>query len=99
MDKTIPIDALFDSSGVKLNPDCDPRPALQQAQLILGVDVTTGREFLVYGRKTLEKIIRTGKGRQVRTLKVSLDQETDELERLLALVTVVKGRHDYEESN
>jgi hypothetical protein len=96
MDNAIPFHALFDSSGVNPNPDCDRWPAFQQAQIIIGVDVMTGHEFLVYGRKTAEKIIRTGKGRQVLAVKVSLDQETDELERLLTLVTVVKGRHDYE---
>ena len=36
---------------------------------------------------------------QVRVLRVGIDQETDELECLIALIELVKGRHDYKSWN
>src|SRR5262245_9463635 len=90
----IPIDALFDER-LGLNRSWDPLPALRGARVILGVDVMSGRPFVVYGRKTLGRIARTGRPERVQSLWIGLDQDTDELEKLLALVTVVKGRHEY----
>ena len=44
----------------------------------------------------MEEIRKGGKPKPVALVKVGLDPDTDELEKLLALVQVVKGRHDYE---
>ena len=92
----IPIEALFDE-GTGPNLSADPRPALAEAEVIFGVDVMSQRRFLVYGRKTLERISRSKKRRLCKILFIGLDQETEELEKLLALVQVVKGYDDYRE--
>ena len=90
----IPVEALFDDQ-LGLNRSWDPLPALRGARVILGVDVMSGHSFVVFGRKTLGRIARTGRAERVQTLRIGLDQDSDELEKLLALVTVVKGRHEY----
>ena len=95
MDGAIPINALFAADGHSPNPGSDPRPALHAAELIIGVDVMSRHQFLVYGRRALEKATRSGKARALRTLRIELDQSTNDLERLCALVQVVKGRCDY----
>jgi hypothetical protein len=54
------------------------------------------REFLVYGRIVLEEIVKSGTSQKLNTIHVAIDQETDELEKLVALVQVVKGHDDYQ---
>lgn len=91
----VPIAALFDDQ-LGPNLSADPRHALQAAQVILGVDVMSGRQFVLYGRERL------GESRTpspVRMLRIAVDQETDELEKLLALVQTIKGKHDYQLSD
>jgi hypothetical protein len=39
----------------------DPRQALHDVEVILGQDVMSGREFLVFGSETLEKVVQGGK--------------------------------------
>lgn len=98
MPKRIPIvniDALFGDTHAEPNPAADPRPMLYAAKVILAVDHMTGREILVYGRKALGKIIAGGKPKKLPVLLIGLDAESDDREKLLALLTVVKGRHDY----
>ena len=90
----IPIHALF-GEGMQPNLDADPRPALHGANLIVGVDVTTQDEFLVYGRDLLKRIIESGVAEEARCLKVALDVESKELEMLCALVRHIKGKVDY----
>jgi hypothetical protein len=94
-DHPIPVNALFDDyTGPNLSKD--PRKAFADAQVIFGVDVMSQREFLVYGRKALEEIVKSGKTQMLSTIHVAIDQETDELEKLVALVHVVKGHDDYQ---
>lgn len=99
MDKPdiVPIDALFDEGvGPNLSGEHDPRESLATADVILGVDVMTEREFLVYGRDALEDVTEGGEPRPMVVLRVGLDQETDELEKLIALVQTTRGRNDYQ---
>jgi hypothetical protein len=91
----IPIHALFDENGTGPNPGANPSTVIRDASVIVGVDVMSGREFLVFGRQALEAASNSDKPIDMAVLKVALDQETDELERLLALVHVIKGQHDY----
>lgn len=56
----------------------------------------SGNKALVYGRSVLEGIAARGVAPGVEVLSVELDMETDELERLVALVRVVKGHDDYQ---
>jgi hypothetical protein len=51
----IPIDALFDSAGIGPNALTDARQAICRADVIIGRDVTSGVEFVVYGRATIER--------------------------------------------
>jgi hypothetical protein len=90
----IPIHALF---GTRFgpNPDLDARETMKQADMIFGIDVMTGDEFLFYGRDLLNEIAKSGVTRQVAVVAIELDLETEELEMLAALVQVIKGKHDY----
>lgn len=76
-----------------LGEDDSPREALRKAAIVLGVDVTSGREILVCGKDTLEEMAR-GEPRKARVLRIAVDQNTDDLERLTALIHTVKGHDD-----
>jgi hypothetical protein len=93
----VPIDALFDVSGTGCNRDADFHPAdlINAADVILGVSREDGHEFLMYGRDVLERVARTGTEEPGNVLRVEMDQETDDLEKLAALIAMLKGRHDY----
>ncbi len=90
----IPIDALFATDGVDPNPERDPRQDITGADVILGLEVMSGQQFLLHGRGTLERIARSGKSGRPRCPLIALEKETEELERALALLIVLKGRHD-----
>jgi hypothetical protein len=96
--RVIPIDALFDEVlGPTLGRQgFDSTAVLREADVILGVDVVSRHEFLVYGQALIEDMIKSGRVRPGRVLKIELDQATDELEKLVALVELVKGSHDYQ---
>ncbi|MBI2808701.1 MAG: hypothetical protein HYX68_27245 [Planctomycetes bacterium] len=93
----VPIDALFDESGTGCNRDADfdPTDLINSADVILGVSREDGHEFLMYGKEVLARIARTGMEESANVLRVEMDQETDDLERLAGLITMLKGRHDY----
>lgn len=94
----IPINALFqesEQSKFGVNPEFDARQLLKDADMILGVNVMNGHEFIAYGRDVLKEIVKSREARDVKVVHIGIDQETDELEQLLALVQVVKGHHDY----
>ena len=95
---TISIHALFHTDGINPNESgpIDPRRIMDSADVIIAVDVMSRRESLVFGRQVLASIVRENIARGVRVLRVELDMDTDELERLLALTLVVKGSHDYD---
>jgi hypothetical protein len=94
----VPLEAFFDLNGVGPNRSHDPKPELIAAEIILGVDVMTQNEFLVYGRERLGQILMGNEDVEVTVLRIGVDQETEELEKLTAMVEVVKGRHDYQPS-
>jgi hypothetical protein len=95
----IPIDALFDVSGVgpNVHGDFDAREALHVASVIIGRDVMTRDEFILCGRETIERIARGEDVEESATLCIELDLEADseELERITVLIEKIKGRHDY----
>jgi hypothetical protein len=86
----VPIHALFEADSRSYHH------VLRDADVIFGIDVTTQNIFLVWGRKLLQKIVRANSGRRCRTFYVTLNQETEELEKFLTLVTTIKGSHNYE---
>ena len=70
-------------------------PFIKSMDLIFGRDVDTRNTFLLYGRKTLERLARTEQKENLNVMGILLDQDTDELEMACALIQVLKGRHDY----
>jgi hypothetical protein len=91
----IPIQALFAEDGWSPNRAVDYRPRLGAADVIIGVDVMTRTEFLVYGRAAVEDLARTGGPIPENVEVVALDRETAELDQLCALVETLKGYHDF----
>jgi hypothetical protein len=94
----VPINALFDASGNGVNHDADfdPVDLVNAAEVILGVNIKDEREFLLYGREHLDRIVDSGEAERLNVLRIELDQESDDLERAIALMQTVKGKHDYE---
>ena len=97
--EAIPINALFDASGTRPNEAAhfDVRKTLQAADVIIGRDVMTGHEFILYGRDTVERIATGEEPEGAGVIVISLDQDekSDDLERIIMLVEGIKGRHDY----
>ena len=90
----VPIEALF-GEGRDPNAEVDYRRLLADADLIFGVDVMSGKQFILFGRLSLEKLVRTGQSNILGVVNVGLDQETMEIEKLATLVQDIKGHHDY----
>jgi hypothetical protein len=90
----VPIEALFDE-GRDPNAEVNYRRLLADADLIYGVDVMSGKQFIQFGRLSLEKLVRTGQSNILGIFNVGLDQETTEIEKLATLVQDIKGHHDY----
>jgi hypothetical protein len=90
----VPIEALF-GEGRDPNSEVDYRRLLADADLIFGVDVMSGKQFILFGRLSLEKLVRTGQSNTLGVVNVGLDQETMEIEKLATLVQDIKGHHDY----
>src|SRR5436190_12956981 len=78
----------------------DPNPAmldrLRDAEVIIGIDVMTRNEFLLFGKKTLEEIVRTGKTTSPLFIEIDQGEESDELEKAVVMIETVKGRCDYQ---
>jgi hypothetical protein len=96
----VSLEALFAPNSFDANLDADFHPGdlVASADVILAVDIDTNREFLVYGRELLAQIAESDTSLHAAVLRVDLDMhsKTDDLERLVALVQVVKGRHEYQ---
>jgi len=64
------------------------------------MDVMTRGTFIVYGREFLNELSAGRRDPQIAAIvKVELDQDSEELESLLALVESVKGRHEFQRSD
>ncbi len=96
--QTVPFHALFAADNVNPNDSFggNPRDVVSAAEVIFAIDVMSDHEAIVFGREVLEGIAAGGVAHGIETLGVELDMETDELERLVALVRVVKGHDDYQ---
>lgn len=74
----------------------DPRPILSQADIILGQDVKTEKFFCLFGKDRLED---GGIPWGLKTVVIGLereDEKTEELEKICAVVQMIKGHHDCE---
>jgi hypothetical protein len=90
----VPIAALF-GEGRDPNTEVEYRRLLAVADLIFGVDVMSGKQSIVFGRWSLEELVRTGHSNILGVVNVGIDQETMEIEKLATLVQDIRGHHDY----
>jgi hypothetical protein len=97
--QAIPIEALFDTDGSCPNESAgfDVRHVLNSAKVIVGRDVMSGREFILFGRDTVERVAQGEEPEGAELLVVALDddEKSNDLQRIIALVETIKGRHDY----
>jgi hypothetical protein len=89
----VPLEALLKNDHP---PDSDPRPAFRFADVVLGTDTKSTRNAIVFGRTTLERAQRRAPRKPVLIVRVSIDEDTDDLEKLCALCQVRKGRHEFD---
>lgn len=93
----VPINALFDSTGMKPNEDAgfDVRRTLNQADVIIGRDVMSRNEFILFGREMVKRV--AGGDAEAAVLCIELDQGagSDDLEKICTLIDAIKGRCDY----
>lgn len=68
---------------------------LTAAKVVIGVDVMSGHEFILFGREELKRFAGSEDGESLPALYIGLDQDTDELEKACAMMLAVKGRCDY----
>jgi hypothetical protein len=83
--KVLPIGSL----GSQLTEDS--RALLAEADVIIGVDQVTLREFTVFGTPALESTITMKKPSAMQVVQVPLDFNNGELEELAQLVRELKG--------
>lgn len=80
-------------------PTCTAIDLLSEVEIIFGRDTLTREVFLVYGRDRLRELSRKGHSQDdVDVLVIDIARQTDELDRLLALVQIAKQRYDYVEA-
>lgn len=83
----VPLSALLDAhmTGPNLDAGFDPRDLIDEADVILAVDVDSEEERVVFGPETLESYA----GSVV--LRVEIDADTDEADTLAVIVSTIKG--------
>jgi hypothetical protein len=69
---------------------------IEEAGVIFGVDSRTGRESLFFGKATLERIVCSGKSKQVAMISIPIDFATNDVEVLCAACLTLKGSHCYQ---
>ena len=90
----VPIEAVFREEP-DANAVVDYRRLLADADLIFGVDVMSGKQSIVFGRRSLEELVRIGQSNILGVVNIGLNQETMDMEKLATLVQDIKGHHDY----
>jgi hypothetical protein len=86
----IPIEAILP------DPSAAARAALVAADVIIGIDKSSQREYTVFGTPALESTMTLRQLSSMRVVRVSLDCSNQELEKLMALVRRVRGPEIYE---
>ena len=89
----IPIEIFLPISS---EPEKDNRylQLLADADLIFGIDETSGKQSIVFGRQSLEEILRCGQCDILGIVNIGLDLETTDLTKLATKVEEIKGYHD-----
>lgn len=92
----VPLPALLDATSTGPNRDAefDPRDLVDEADVILAVDVDSQQEQPVFGRAALERTVRPGGADPPVVLRVEIEMGTEDLDTLTAVVHAVKGRSD-----
>ena len=90
----VPIEKFFQVSS---DPNTEDRykQLLADADLIFGIDEVSGKQSIVYGRLSLQELVRCGQCNILGIVNIGLDQETMDLEKLATMVQEIKGHHDY----
>jgi hypothetical protein len=83
-------DLFVGPGGGDVSPEA--RAALAQADVILGVDRRTQREFTIFGTPSFEETVQLGQEVSMNTVRVELDDCDGELNKLATLVRSIKGR-------
>jgi hypothetical protein len=91
--KPISIEAFF-GEGIRPHAGWDGQQVMSEADVIIAHDTMTTDEFVVFGTAALEAIVESGEDSELVVLKVEIDQETDDLEKLCGLVMITKGSCD-----
>lgn len=65
------------------------------AEVVLAVDIKTGKESIVYGRDFLKRIRREGLSRGGAVVRVEVHPDLDDLEKLCTAVRELRGHHEY----
>jgi hypothetical protein len=79
----------IDAPGARVSDD--ERAALCEADVITGIDVQTEREYTVYGTPSLESTVSLKRPAAMRVVQVRLNDPKSDLERLVALVKMLRG--------
>lgn len=92
--KVIPIETLFED-GSTTSLRAETRAAIARADVIIGIDAASQNEFTVFGTPALEETVTLGKEVALRTLRVALNVDNGELEKLVGVVRAIKRGQDY----
>ncbi len=90
----VPLEVLL-GAGSEPESEGGYRHLLSIADVIFGIDVIDCKQTIVFGRQTLEELVRTGQSRMLGIVNVGLGQEVTQMEKLTALIKDIKGHHDY----
>lgn len=92
-----PLTAFLESQATGVAAPTESAVAtLHDADVILGRDIISGQEFVVFGRDTLQQVASgedAAEGYNI--LSIEIDRESGQLPLLLDLVRSARGRHDY----
>jgi hypothetical protein len=64
--------------------------------VVLGTGIKTKKEAIFFGGKALEAARAGTTAKQLLIVRVSIDEDTDDLDKLCALCHVRKGKHEYD---
>jgi hypothetical protein len=74
----------------------EARAALVEADVIIAIDTASQREFTLFGTPALESTASLRRLSAMKIVRISLDCNAKELEKLMALVRRVKGPESYQ---
>jgi hypothetical protein len=87
--------AAQDTSG-RITFDPTAMPTIRDADVILGRDKNTGKDFVVFGRDVLARLAEVKGAERQKVTVIEVDPKNPmELDVLVALVTSLKGSNDY----